>query len=99
MDNVIKSTPLSKEFITNLIKKADQSMPQAAPIFTVKENTAIKSAVKRGLDWLVIRGRKFALSYKTYRGEEWVTMKPASAEHCPMFVAPVKWVLDVDKEI
>jgi hypothetical protein len=91
--------PLSQEFVKQLLKKDDERMPGAAPIFTPKENSAIKSAVRHKSSELILRGKKFILTYTVRKKEDWVRMRPTGDRFVPMFSAPVNWVLDKEKEI
>lgn len=89
---------LSEAMIRNLIKKADDSLPKLRPLFDELEMKKIRDAVKGMKHSVTLRGRMFVFNYHAHRGESWVRMNPTDG-YTPMFNAPVKWVLDPEKEV
>jgi len=90
---------LSEETIKKLLKKADEKLPSVRPIFTEDEHRLIRKSIKDDrVAFLSMRGRWFTIKRFRFHNEDWVTIRPKIG-FVPMFSGPVKWALDVEKEI
>lgn len=89
---------LSKNFITELLKKADKEQPKVKNIFNDEERKSIRTAIRTGQTTLVLRDRDFVLRFFVWRKENWVTLRPVKG-FVPMISGPVKDLLVEHKEL
>jgi hypothetical protein len=84
--------------IQNLLRKDDAKLAGSPGIFSDEEAKVIRKAVRGTDETFELRGKVFRIKRHRHKNEPWVNVAPIEG-YIPMFVAPVNWVLDPEKEI